>query len=42
MYGFENLCLTLREEHRRRVFENRVLIFLAKGGGGRRIMDKAA
>jgi hypothetical protein len=25
LYGFESWCLTLREEHRLRVFENRVL-----------------
>jgi hypothetical protein len=26
LYGCETLCLTLREEHRLRVFENRVLM----------------
>ena len=37
MYGYENWSLTLREEHRLRVFENRVLrrIFGAKKDGVR-------
>jgi hypothetical protein len=43
LYGYENRSLTLREEHRRRVFENRVLrrIFGAKrdevAGGWRKL-----
>jgi hypothetical protein len=35
LYGFETWSLTLRDEHRLRVFENRVLrrIFGTKSGG---------
>jgi hypothetical protein len=46
LYGFEALCLTLREEHRLRVFENRVLrrIFGPKrkevAGGWRRLHNE--
>jgi hypothetical protein len=46
LYGYETLSLTLREEHRRRVFENRVLrkIFELKGdkirGGLRKLHNE--
>jgi hypothetical protein len=30
LYGCENLSLTLREEHRLRVFENRVLMRIVR------------
>ena len=44
LYGCETWSLTLREERRLRVFENRVLrkVFGPKKGRGRRGMEKAA
>jgi hypothetical protein len=42
LYGCETWSLTLREEHRLRVFENRVLRKIFGPNGGRWIMEKIA
>jgi hypothetical protein len=44
LYGCETLSLTVREEHRLRVFENRALrrIFGPKEGGSDRRLEKTA
>jgi hypothetical protein len=42
LYGCETWCLTLREEHRLRVFENRVLRRIFGTKRGEDIMEKTA